>query len=104
VGQELLSAGQGELYYWARDAKSSSAEVDYLLDKDGGIHPVEVKSGASGRLRSLHMLLKKYPHCPSGYVFSCAHYSEIIEQKLVFVPIYYVYNLGYKMETEGHSL
>ena len=31
VGQELLAAGQNELYYWSREAKSSSAEVDFLI-------------------------------------------------------------------------
>ena len=61
VGQELLAAGQDELYYWAREARSSTAEVDYLISVRGRIHPVEVKSGASGRLRSLHLLLDSLP-------------------------------------------
>lgn len=94
VGQELVAAGQSELYYWAREAKSSSAEVDYLIVKDGTIHPIEVKSGASGRLKSLHLLLQNYPNCPSGKVFSSAHYAELPEQKLVFLPLYYAFQQG----------
>ena len=91
VGQELVSAGQSELYYWARSAKSSTAEVDFLIVTHGRIRPVEVKSGASGRLRSLHLLLESYPNCRPGYVFSCAPYAELPGQKLVFLPLYYAY-------------
>ena len=94
VGQELVAAGQEELHYWARSAKSSTAEVDFLVVTDGVICPIEVKSGASGRLRSLHMLLEAYPNCPRGCVFSTAAFSELSEQKLVFLPLYYAYNTG----------
>jgi len=93
VGQEILSAGYGDLYYWSRNAKSSTAEVDYLLTKEGKIIPVEVKSSASGRLKSLHMILKNYENIPEGYVLSSAMYSKLPEQKLSFIPIYYAYNI-----------
>ena len=33
VGQELVAAGQDEIYYWSREAKSSSAKVDFLMVK-----------------------------------------------------------------------
>jgi len=93
VGQEFVAAGQEELYYWSREAKSSSAEVDFLITINGRIHPVEIKSGASGRLRSLHLLLETYPNCPSGYVFSTRPYSELPKQKLIFLPLYYAYTI-----------
>lgn len=89
VGQELLAADQKELYYWSREAKSSTAEVDYLAVINGEIYPVEVKSGSAGRLRSLHLLLKTYPNCPAGIVFSTAPYSTLPGQKLMFLPLYY---------------
>ena len=88
-----MAAGQEELYYWSREAKSSSAEVDFLITMNGRIHPVEIKSGASGRLRSLHLLLETYPNCPSGYVFSTRPYSELPKQKLIFLPLYYAYTI-----------
>jgi len=94
VGQELVAAGQSDLYYWAREAKSSNAEVDYLIVKGGKIHPIEVKSGASGKLKSLHLLLQNYPDCPAGYVLSSAHYGELSEQKLVFLPLYNTFHIG----------
>ena len=92
VGQELLSAGQ-DLYYWSREAKSSLAEVDYLIDKNRKIYPIEVKSGPSGKLRSLHLFLSTYPDCPNGYVLSGANYASLPEQKLEFLPLYFAYGL-----------
>ena len=41
------------LQYWIRDKKQSDAEVDFLYNFDGQIIPVEIKSGKSGKLRSL---------------------------------------------------
>jgi len=93
VGQEFTVAGQNELYYWSRDEKSSSAEVDFLITVNNQIIPVEVKSNASGSLKSLHLLLDAYKNCKTGYVFSCREYSELPEQKLVFLPLYYAYGV-----------
>lgn len=45
------------LNYWSRDGKSASAEVDFAVQYEGAIIPIEVKSGASGSLRSLHQYL-----------------------------------------------
>ena len=88
VGQELLAGGNERLYYWARDAKNSSAEVDFLIENNGEIIPLEIKSGAAGRLKSLHLLLKSYPDISQGYVLSQRPYSVLPEQKLVFIPLY----------------
>ncbi|MCJ7601381.1 MAG: AAA family ATPase, partial [Desulfobulbaceae bacterium] len=60
VAQELLAWHSSELFYWSRDARGSTAEVDYLVVREGKIYPVEVKSGAGGTLRSLHLMLEKY--------------------------------------------
>ncbi len=94
VGQEFISAGYDALYYWAREAKSSVAEVDYLITHDGHIYPVEIKSGSTGRLRSMHLLLSNYPNCPRGFVLSTAPFSNLPEQKLTFLPLYYAYSLA----------
>ncbi len=89
VGQELAASTGESLYYWARGAKSSAAEVDYIVTVKGKIYPIEVKSGSSGSLKSLHLALKTYPDCPGGIVFSTREYGEIPEQKLTFLPLYY---------------
>lgn len=88
VAQEMLTKSNSGLFYWARDARGSSAEVDYLAVSKAKIYPVEVKSGASGSLKSLHLMLKKYHNCPQGLVLYHGTYKELHEQKLIFMPLY----------------
>jgi len=63
VGQELLASQplweNRSLHYWVREQKASSAEVDYVLSAGTRIYPVEVKAGATGHLRSLHIFLQE---------------------------------------------
>ena len=89
VGQEMVLSQKGDIYYWSRHAKSSSAEVDYVAVIDGRIYPVEVKSGAAGRLKSLHLFLQTYKNSPKGIVFSIRPYAELPEKNIVFVPLYF---------------
>lgn len=94
VAQEMLAWQETGLFYWARDAKSSSAEVDYLTVRDGNIYPVEVKSGVGGRLKSLHLMLQTYPNCPKGLVLYSGPFQELAEQKLTFLPLYCAATIG----------
>ncbi len=89
VGQEMLIAQQGALYYWDRQAKNSMAEVDFLAVREGVVHPVEVKSNASGSLKSLHLFLKSFPTSGNGIVFSTRQYAELPDDKLTFIPLYF---------------
>lgn len=63
VAQELLNYQdfytQPSLYYWVREAKNSSAEVDYVIPCCSKAIPIEVKSGKTGTLKSMHLYLKK---------------------------------------------
>jgi hypothetical protein len=104
VGQELSAGGQEALYYWAREAKSSTAEVDFLAVTGGRILPIEVKSGPSGRLRSLHLLLRTFPNCPKGFVLSTGPYDELPDERLVFVPLYYAGSLVRDGASQGNGL
>ncbi len=57
VGQTLLSMSAQKkvnLSYWYREQKGSISEIDYLLSSHDRLIPVEVKSGKTGTLRSLH--------------------------------------------------
>ena len=99
VAQELLAWHSSELYYWARDARGSNAEVDYLAVHESKIYPVEVKSGAGGSLRSLHLMLEKYPNCPYGLVLYDGTYKMRTEQKIMFLPLYSVAGIGNKPAT-----
>ncbi|MDX9980569.1 MAG: AAA family ATPase [Lentisphaeria bacterium] len=94
VAQELVANHADELFYWAREARGSSAEVDYLAVREGRIVPVEVKSGAGGSLRSLHLMLDTYPNCPEGVVLHSGTYARLPEQRLTFLPLYYAGSVG----------
>lgn len=60
VGQELLAMqtlSLRSIYFWTREKNQSSAELDFVYPFEGEVVPVEVKSGPSGRLRSLQVFL-----------------------------------------------
>ena len=90
VAQELLAWSGSGLFYWAREARGSNAEVDYLAVRNGQIYPLEVKSGAGGSLKSLHLMLENYSNCPQGLVLYSGAYKTLPEQKLTFLPLYSV--------------
>jgi len=54
----------------------------------------EVKSGAGGSLRSLHLLLATYPSCPEGIVLCSGPFAHRPEQRLTFMPLYAAGSLG----------
>ncbi len=61
AGQELIASfafyDDAKLYYWTRDEKNANAEIDYLLQVENKIYPVEVKAGKTGTLKSLQVYL-----------------------------------------------
>jgi uncharacterized protein len=61
VGQHLAYSDGGleppRLVYWLREGRKNNAEVDFVISSGTEIVPIEVKSGATGTLRSLHQLI-----------------------------------------------
>lgn len=49
------------LYYWNRELPSSNAEIDYLIQDNQRLIPIEVKAGVEGKLRSLHQFMSEKP-------------------------------------------
>lgn len=65
VGQQILATMHNpldQLHFWVREKKQSSAEVDYILPFAGKLIPLEVKSGTSGKLRSLQLYMDECNH------------------------------------------
>ena len=62
VGQLLLTREvphDAFVYYWQQiGSGSGNGEIDYLIAKDGEVLPIEVKSGASGSMKSLHIFME----------------------------------------------
>jgi len=94
VGQELIAYGKpyrkASLYYWEREKKGSSAEVDYLIEVGNDIIPLEVKSGATGRLRSLKQFMEE-KKSPLGVQLSQAPLS--FAEGILSVPLYMISDL-----------
>ena len=81
---------KASLYYWAREARNSNAEVDYLIACGSFVIPLEVKSGKTGTLRSMHLYLEKYK-TPVGVRISSLPFSS--ERPIISVPLYAIEKL-----------
>ncbi len=61
VGQILRTLSppyvEPNLYYWHREEKGSSAEIDYVIQHRNFVIPIEVKAGSTGSLKSLHFFM-----------------------------------------------
>jgi hypothetical protein len=47
------------LYYWQRGKKGAEAEVNYIIQHENQVIPIEVKAGTPGTLKSLHQFVKE---------------------------------------------
>lgn len=114
VGQELLAASYSvlhKIFFWTREKKESSAEVDYVFPWNGKLIPVEVKSGSIGRLRSMHQFMDQAPHGIAVRVWQGPYSVEKAETitgtsfTLLNLPFYLVHRLEReldKIETPCH--
>lgn len=94
VGQELYATSNSPLYslnFWARDKMQSNAEVDYVLPIQNHLVPIEVKSGATGRLRSLHAFVNASSHATAvrlyGGMFSVEKAKTIAGKQFTLINI-----------------
>ena len=89
IGQEMRayfdSYLKRDLFFWARDKKNSSAEVDYVVAIDSLILPVEVKAGKTGTLKSLKLFIEEKKSL-FGVRFSQEKLS--LHDKVLTLPLY----------------
>ncbi|MFQ5633207.1 MAG: hypothetical protein ACE5I1_30945, partial [bacterium] len=82
--------------------RSSSAEIDYLIQCDHQIIPIEVKSGSPGTLKSLRLFLEQHKRSLYGIRFSGLNYA--IDPQLHSYPLYAVANAVALDKDWGKSL
>lgn len=62
VGWEIIKSTnprmKHELFYWENLSKGATAEVDYVFPYNMEVLPIEVKSGTSGKMKSLRMFME----------------------------------------------
>jgi predicted AAA+ superfamily ATPase len=94
VGLELLKNTscyeRNDLYYWQREVKNSQAEVDYVIQKQENIIPLEVKAGTKGSMQSLFLFLQE-KNREYGIRLSMENFS--VMNKVKIYPLYAVRNL-----------
>jgi predicted AAA+ superfamily ATPase len=78
------------LFYWSRESPSSNAEVDYLIQENTRIIPIEVKAGSEGKLRSLHQFMSEKPwKIAVRFCTGIAHRSQIDVKTTSGEPVHY---------------
>jgi len=103
VAQELRVLLDSHLrenqYYWVRDKKGATAEVDYVWQHNNRLIPIEVKAGTNSHLRSLHSFVNlSEQHVTAVRVWSGEFGVQDIATpapenkpfRLINVPFYYV--------------
>lgn len=86
VYQQLMSGGYLP-YYWTGD---NNYEVDFLIQKNGRIVPIEVKAGENVRSTSLNAFIKKY-HSETAFRISGKNFG--MEDGKLLIPHYAVFCL-----------
>jgi predicted AAA+ superfamily ATPase len=79
-----------QLYYWQRERRGSQAEVDYVVQQDTDIIPIEVKAGTKGAMQSLHLFMKE-KGCVKGVRTSLENFGRL--DNIDIYPMYAVSNL-----------
>ncbi|MDR4988646.1 MAG: AAA family ATPase [Bacteroidales bacterium] len=103
VAQELLAADNRvshKRHYWVRDKKGATAEVDFIVQQEGMLVPVEVKSGHNAKLKSLHMFMDSTNHSIAVRVWGNPFSIDDVQTpggkkfRLYNIPFYYVAGFG----------
>ena len=89
VLQQMKSAGIHNIYYYSAD--DSRMEMDFVIQQDGALLPIEVKGGTSVKATSLHNYLKQHTDI-HAIRFSMLPYKE--QENLTNMPLYSVFLLG----------
>lgn len=82
ITQEILSLNtisQHKLNFWVREKAQASAEVDLVYAHKNKVIPIEIKSGATGKLKSLHEFIERTDHAYA--VRMCAGAFSIEEHR-----------------------
>jgi predicted AAA+ superfamily ATPase len=107
VAQELIANDynvSSKRKYWMRDKKGSNAEIDFIIQKDSRIVPIEVKSGHNAKLKSLQMFMENSLADIAVRVWSQPFSIDEItlptgkKYKLYNVPFYYAGRLKQILE------
>ncbi len=111
VGQQLRTA-QGpkmdpQIFYWQRTG-GRLGEIDYVIQQGNSIIPIEVKSGATGGMKSLHQFMAE-KKLPLAVRFNANPLSieevnvkttlgQPVKYRLLSIPLYLAEHIGTMFE------
>lgn len=101
ITQELISLNlekQVKPNFWVRDKAYASAEVDLVYSFNNHIIPIEIKSGSTGTLKSLHQFINRTDHNYAVRIYGGAY--TIQNQKTPEGKAYKLMNLPYYLGTK----
>jgi len=101
VGQALLAEFRSnKLGYWYRDKKGAVSEVDFIIQHQGALIPVEVKSGKTGHLKSLHIFMQESNNKLAMRIYSgninirnIDYLNKSGSYKLISLPFYLLFRI-----------
>lgn len=87
-----------------RDARNSQAEVDFVIRYKSHLLPIEVKTGANSKLRSLHLFMEESKENIALRLWNGPMTSDVITRSdgrpftLYNIPLYYAGHLHTLMQ------
>lgn len=99
VAQEFFTAGLTGIYYYTNE--DSTLELDFVIQNNSNVYPVEVKVEENLKSKSMSSFLKQNPSL-NGIRFSMSNYRE--QERMCNVPLYCCQKFIMKIITLGFSL
>jgi len=82
IAGELITGGVKNLFYWT---SKSEAEVDFIIQKDNDVFPVEVKSGLNRNIKSLRSYAEKFK---PNLLYRISPRNFIQSNNFINIPLY----------------
>ncbi|MEK6481660.1 AAA family ATPase [Catalinimonas sp. 4WD22] len=100
INQELISLNSfsnKKPYFWVREKNQASSEVDLLYVHQDKVIPIEIKSGSTGSLKSLHQFVARASHPYAVRMY--AGEFKVIKTKTSEGKPYLLMNMPYYLGT-----
>lgn len=95
VLQQLIAMGGAPLHYWT---SGNQAEIDFMLQNDDQVIPIEVKSGLNVKAKSLKSYREKY-HPKLALRFSMQNLK--LDNDLLNIPLYLIHRFKDFLQTKA---
>ena len=98
VLQQLIVHEENDIFYWS--AERGTGEIDFLVQMDDKIVPVEVKAEENLQAKSLRIFVQKYD-MKYAVRTSMSDYRE--QEWMANFPLYYIGNLNQYYQDTKYS-